>query len=276
MAGETRAQSFGSIAAAYERYRSGPPVELVEWMLPDRVSTVVDLGAGTGAMTRLLVARAASVIAVEPDDRMRAELVANVPEARVVSGRGESMPLPDGTADAVVASASWHWMDPIPTLHEVARVLTPGGVLGAVWAGPDPEGAFLVQAKRLLADGSRNREDAAGVVDEGLAEQEFSALIQGEGNRPDIGLVIPDGVPFDQPEHRRHAWDVALDADELIGLLGTFSWVIALPEAARSRLLNEARRILRELLGVEGEVTVDVAFKADAWRARRVRPLQRA
>ena len=81
MVGETRSQSFGSIAPAYERYRAGPPVELVEWMLPDHVSTVVDLGAGTGAMTRLLVSRAESVIAVEPDDRMRAELVVNVPRA---------------------------------------------------------------------------------------------------------------------------------------------------------------------------------------------------
>ncbi len=263
MTGESSSQSFGSIASAYERYRAGPPVELVEWMLPGPVSTVVDLGAGTGAMTRLLVSRAETVIAVDPDDRMRAELVANVPEAQGVNGRGESIPLPDGVADAVVASASWHWMDPVPTLHEVARVLTPFGVLGAVWAGPDPEGAFVVQAKELLARGSGE------VADEGLAEEEFSTLIQGEGNRPDIGLVIPDGLPFDQPEHRRSTWDVALNADQLIGLLGTFSWILVMPEPARVRLFDEARRILRDLLGVEGEVTVDVAFEAEAWRARR-------
>ena len=269
MTGETRSESFGSVASAYERYRSGPPVELVEWMLPSHVTTVVDLGAGTGAMTRLLVPRAELVIAVEPDDRMREELVANVPGARVVRGRGESMPLPDGTADAVVASSSWHWMDPKPTLLEVARVLAPGGVLGAVWTGPDPEGALLVQAKELLARGSANREDAAGVVTEGLEEERFSSLIQGDGNRPEIGLVIPEGFPFAQPEHRRKTWDVALNADELIGLLGTFSWIIVLPEEARLRVLREARRILRELLGVEGDVTVDVAFVAEAWRARR-------
>jgi hypothetical protein len=65
-------------------------------------------------------------------------------------------------------------------------------------------------------------------------------------------------------------WDVALNADELIGLLGTFSWIIVLPEEARVRVLREARRILRELLGVEGGVTVDVAFVAEAWRARRL------
>jgi len=55
----------------------------------------------------------------------------------------------------------------------------------------------------------------------------------------------------------------------LIGLLGTFSWVILMPEEARFRLFKEARRILREMLGVEGEVTVDVAFQAEAWRTHR-------
>ncbi len=269
MAAGTRSESFGSVASAYERYRPGPPVELVEWMLPNPVTTVIDLGAGTGALTRLLVPRAESVIAVEPDDRMRAELAANVPEARAVRGRGESMPLPDGAADAVVASSSWHWMDPIPTLLEVARVLAPGGVLGTVWSGPDPEGPLLVQAKELLATGHDNGEDAAGVVAERLEEAEFSALIQGDGNRPEIGLVIPEGVPFEQPEYRRQTWDVALNADDLIGLLGTFSWIIVLPEDARVRVFREARRILGELLGVEGDVTVDVAFVAEAWRAHR-------
>jgi len=57
------------------------------------------------------------------------------------------------------------------------------------------------------------------------------------------------------------------NADELIGLLGTFSWIITMPEETREGVIAEARRLLRELLGVEGEVTVDVAFRADAWRA---------
>ncbi len=264
----TRSQSFGSIASAYERYRPGPPAGLVDWMLPDRVRTVVDLGAGTGALTRLLVPRAEVVVAVEPDERMRATLAASVSGARAVAGRGDTIPLPDDSADAVLASASWHWMDPIPTLREVARVLAPDGRLGAVWAGPDPDGPLLLEARELLARGSRDPSDAGGRSDQGLAEDEFAALIQGDGNRPAIGLVIPEGVPFEQPERRRVTWDVALNADDLIGLLGTFSWVIVMPEQARRRLLGEARRILRELLGVEGEVTVDVAFQAEAWRAR--------
>jgi SAM-dependent methyltransferase len=129
-----RASSFGQAAAQYERYRPGPPADAVEWLLPARVDTVVDLGAGTGALTRLLTGRAARVIAVEPDDRMRAVLTDQVPGATVCEGRGESMPIEDDRADAVLASSSWHWVEPDLALREVARVLRPGGFLGAIWA----------------------------------------------------------------------------------------------------------------------------------------------
>jgi SAM-dependent methyltransferase len=251
-----RAASFGGAASLYERFRPGPPVEAVDWILPTRVAAVVDLGAGTGALTRLLVDRADDVIAVEPDDRMRAVLTAQVPGARAVEGKGESMPIPDGSVDAVIASSSWHWMDPIPTLREVARVLVPGGALGALWAVPDPKGPFMVQVREMLANQPRDSLGSAG-------------RIMGDAERPMPSLEIPPDVPFEQPEHHRFAWDVALNADELIGLLGTFSWFLTMPDETRDRIFAEARRLLRELLGVEGDVTVDVAFRSDTYRTHR-------
>ena len=129
---------------------------------PAPVRTAVDLGAGTGALTRLLVGRADEVVAVEPDDRMRAVLAESVPGVRAVAGRGESIPLPDASADAVMASSSWHWMDTVPTLLEVGRVLVPGGTLAAVWSGPDPDSGLIAQARALLqrrgTSGHRRRE----------------------------------------------------------------------------------------------------------------------
>src|SRR5207253_2858226 len=197
----------------------------VDWILPTHVGRVVDLGAGTGALTRLLIDRADEVVAVEPDDRMRSVLTAEVPGARAVMGRGESMPLPDGYADAVLASSSWHWMDPIPTLHEVGRILVPGGILAALWSGPDPDGPFMVEARALLAERSRGQAGAApGHDGEGEPDAgEFARAIMGEADRPLPSLEIPAGVPFAQPEHEVFTWDVALNADELIGLLGTLS-----------------------------------------------------
>jgi hypothetical protein len=95
-------------------------------------------------------------------------------------------------------------------------------------------------------------------------------MIIGDAVRPSSSLEIPSGVPFDQPEHRSFSWDVALNADDLIGLLGTLSWIITMPEETRGRVIDEARRILRDVLGIEGEATVDMAFRADAWRSRRL------
>ncbi len=260
-----RAASFGGAASHYERYRPGPPVEAVDWILPAPapVARVVDLGAGTGALTRLLVGRADEVVAVEPDDRMRAVLAESVPGVRAVAGRAESIPLPDASSDAVLASSSWHWMDPVPTLLEVGRVLVPGGTLAAIWSGPDPDSPLITQAQALLSGGGG---DAAGIDGQSQAElsaalNDRSALVQ--------ALEIPPGVPFDQPEQTAITWEVALDADELIGLLGTFSWVILMEDDARERLLETARRVLRDMLGVSGHVTVDMPYRAEVWKARR-------
>jgi len=262
-----RASSFGGVASLYERYRPGPPLAAVEWLLPTRVARVVDLGAGTGALTRLLIDRADDVVAVEPDDRMRSVLTQRVPYARAVTGRGESMPIPDCCADAVLASSSWHWMDPIPTLNEVARVLVPGGTLGAVWSGPDAQGPFMMQAQALLAEQSQRavHADVRNGVDDG--PDRLAGMIVGDAARAPSALEIPDGLAFDPPEHEVFRWDVALNADELIGLLGTLSWIITMSDDRRERIIGEARRLLRELLGVDGEVTVDVTFRADAWRS---------
>jgi SAM-dependent methyltransferase len=254
---DRRARSFGEVAGHYERYRPGPPVDAVAWMLPDRPGVVVDLGAGTGALSRILLDRADTVIAVEPDARMRQVFAAGVPGAVVRDGRGEAIPLPDGSADAVLASTSWHWMDPVPTLLEVGRVLVPGGTLGAVWSGPDLESPFVAGAVRLLSQQS----DGAG--------PDLASTFTVEPARAAHVLHVPAGTPFDQPEQRTFTWNVALNADELIGLLGTFSWIIVMPEDRRDRVLAEARRLLRETLGVEGPVTVDVGYRAEAWRARR-------
>jgi SAM-dependent methyltransferase len=269
-----RASSFGGAASLYERYRPGPPVEAVEWVLAERVGRAVDLGAGTGALTRLLVGRADEVVAVEPDDRMRAVLAEAVPGARAVAGRGEAIPLPDDSVDAVLASSSWHWMETVPTLHEIGRVLVPGGVVSAMWSGPDPDSGLVAQAQALLggdgdggADGGGGGGGGAMGIDE-QSQAELSAAMSDQNNLIQA-LEIPPGLPFDQPEKKVITWNVALNADELIGLLGTFSWVILMEDAARERLFETARRVLNDALGVSGDATVDVGYRAEVFKARR-------
>ena len=94
--------------------------------MPDGCAVAVDLAAGTGLFTRELLGRAARVVAVEPDARMREVLAARSPEVDVREGWGEAMPLPDASADAVFVSTAWHWLDPARAVPEIARVLAPG------------------------------------------------------------------------------------------------------------------------------------------------------
>jgi SAM-dependent methyltransferase len=256
-----RSASFGQVASAYERFRPGPPLEAITWMMPASAKVVVDLGAGTGAMTKDLLGRVDRVIAIEPDDRMRGILASNLPEITALRGTGESMPLESSSVDVVLASSSWHWMDSDRALQEAARVLVPGGTLGAVWAGPDPDGPFVSQAQAMLSERSSSQGGPAG-------EPDLGHEVMDTENRVESVLRIPLDSPFAQPEHQVLTWDVALTADELIGVLGTFSWIITMPDDRRAQVISLARQVLGESLGISGDVTVDVQYRAEAWRTR--------
>src|SRR5215216_6375260 len=164
MAGiHSRARSFDWLAEAYERARPGWPAAaidaLVQRLALDERSTVLDLAAGTGKLTRELVPRFATVIAVEPLDGMRAVLERVVPGARAVAGTAEAIPLEDASVDAVVASEAFHWFDPEPAVAEMARVLRPGGGVAALYNRyvPPPERwheelRMVFEAHRLPSD----------------------------------------------------------------------------------------------------------------------------
>ena len=99
-------------------------------------ATVVDLGAGTGKLTRLLVPAFGRVIAVEPSDAMRRKLDAFCPKAESLAGTGQEIPLPDASVDAVFAAQAFHWFDDEPAVAEIARVLRPRGALVLMWNLP--------------------------------------------------------------------------------------------------------------------------------------------
>ena len=252
-----RSTSFGAVARDYETFRPGPPLDAVRWLFPHAVGTVVDIGAGTGALSRLLTHVASHVIAVEPDPEMRRVLAASVPEVVVLDGRGEAVPVADGSADGVVACSSWHWVDPVQGLREAARVLRTGGLMAAMWTGPDPDGDFMRQAQEALGQGDSNRA--------------LQGTVAGEFTPKDLILAVPDGAPFEDIEHQRFMWVLPLTADQLIGLLGTLSWVIVMEEDDRQRLFATARALLSDFLGVEGDLSIDVEFVCDAYKARRSR-----
>ena len=133
MAKEAPPDAFGNSAREYELGRPQWPEELIDRVVADldlgADSTVLDLGAGTGKLTRSLAPRFARVIAVEPDDAMRAVLDEVVPGAEALAGSAEAISLPNNTVDAVFTAEAFHWYASEESVGEIVRVLRPRGGL---------------------------------------------------------------------------------------------------------------------------------------------------
>ncbi len=154
------AVGFGRAAEAYERGRPNYPAEAVDW-LRDRLAlgpgrTVVDLAAGTGKLTRLLLPTGARVVAVEPVAGVRDELGRVVPGVEIVDGTAEDMPLPEGFADAITVAQAFHWFATPEALAEIHRVLSPGGALALVWNRRDLDDPLQRALEKMV---SRHRGD---------------------------------------------------------------------------------------------------------------------
>jgi SAM-dependent methyltransferase len=134
---DRRELSFDLVADEYERTRAGYPPELLDVLPLDAGASVLDLGAGTGKLTRVLAARYADVVAVEPLVNMRKMLERVVPGVTVLAGSAERIPMDDASVDAVFAAQAFHWFDKAVALPETARVLRAGGIFAIVWNGPN-------------------------------------------------------------------------------------------------------------------------------------------
>ena len=145
-----RARSFGKVAEAYELGRPGYPDEAVRWLAGTEPRQVVDVGAGTGKLTRQLVALGHDVTAVEPSAEMLHILSEAVPGARALRAGAESMPLPDESVDIVMSAQAFHWFDQPVALAEIARVLRPGGRLGLVWNMRDDSEGWMQRLSELI------------------------------------------------------------------------------------------------------------------------------
>jgi SAM-dependent methyltransferase len=225
---ETRRLSFGSVATDYDRYRPPPPPQALAWLIPPGAQAILDLAAGTGVVTRELIGRAARVIAVEPDERMRAVLAAGCPEAEVLAGRGEDIPLPAASVDAVVISAAWHWLDPALAVPEITRVLRPGGRLGVIWVSRDMRVPWVAEFNAFARE-SREADSAEG----GLGDRRRRRRVE-----------FPPGTPLSSAEERLVEFSVPMTKDQLVGLLGTYSGIITLEDDARADFSRRVRAFL--------------------------------
>lgn len=178
------AVGFERAADAYERGRPSYPADVVDWLCegldigPGR--TVVDLAAGTGKLTRLLLARGAVVVAVEPVVAMRSRLERELDSVRVLTGTAESIPLDAGSADAVTVGQAFHWFDLQAATAEIRRVLRPGGGLGLVWNERDTSVEWVAELSRIIRWDERGRWKVPYTVEVDWAEV-FAREVRGFG-----------------------------------------------------------------------------------------------
>ncbi|HZM75420.1 MAG TPA: class I SAM-dependent methyltransferase [Candidatus Limnocylindrales bacterium] len=158
--------SFGNIAEHYDRARPTYPVEAVMWAVGNDAKRVLDLGSGTGKLTRVALGLGLDVIAVEPDPGMRAQFDAATPGHTALAGSAEEIPLPDGGVDAVIVGQAYHWFTPERALPEIARVLKPGGVFAPMWNMRSTEESWIKRFDEIV-DGQNQRSSDSDDADFG-------------------------------------------------------------------------------------------------------------
>jgi SAM-dependent methyltransferase len=215
---DPQALSFGQAAAHYDSIRPTYPVEAVRWALGD-AGTVIDLGAGTGKLTRVVLrATTASVTAVEPDPLMREKLAEATPGVTPIAGTAESIPLPDASVDAVVAGQAYHWFDREKAHVEIARVVRKGGLFAAIW----------------------------NIRDEGVEwAARFSEFVQRQENQPTLDdEFMPDfGIDFGPVERKTFEHEVPMTRDGLVALAQSRSYYLSATPDRKAELVDGIRSL---------------------------------
>ncbi len=243
-----RRLTFGAHADAYERARPPWPEAAARWLVPEGSELVVELGAGTGKLTRAVSALGTRVVAVEPDPRMLAVLRGLGLEG--VEGSAEGIPFDEGVADAVVAGSSLHWFELDQALPEIHRVLRPGGWFAFGWNHRDDRnptvarmgGAVYAAQARRPGPRWRSRDWVAELTESGLFGDVEHALFEHVHELPREAL-----------------------ADHLL----SYSGVAALAEDERRRIFGEVAHILDADPTLSDGGTLRLPFVVAGYRATR-------
>jgi SAM-dependent methyltransferase len=248
MATAPRRLTFGAHAGEYERARPAWPAEAARWLVPEDAKLVVELGAGTGKLTRAMAALGVRVVAVEPDPRMLTVLRGHGLEG--VEGSAESIPFGDAVADGVVAGSSLHWFELDLALPEIHRVLRPGGRFAFGW---------------------NHRDDRHPAI-AGMGEAVYSAQARTRGPRwrsRDWADELNASGLFEDVEHALFEHVHELPRAALHDHLLSYSGVAALPGDERARVAREVAQVLDSDPSVHDGDTLRLPFVVAAYRARR-------
>jgi len=241
-------QGFQVAAAAYERGRPEYPHAAVHLLLKtlDIVpqKTVVDLAAGTGKFTWLLAASGAKLIAVEPVEGMRRKFASLLPGIELLAGTAESMPLASASVDVVVAAQAFHWFQGESSLQEIHRVLKPDGQLGLVWNVRDESVEWIARITEIIDSyqGSTPRYKS------------------GQWKR-----AFAETTLFTSLETQTFNYVHECDRGTLVDRVASISFIAALPDEIRQRVLNQVRDLLEHHPLTRGKEKIAHPYHTDVF-----------
>jgi len=222
------AARFASVADAYERGRPGyaPAVvgALAAELALDPGAPVLDLAAGTGKLSRSLVAAGYDVVAVEPQAPLREVLAEAIGPERVREGLAERIPLDDFAVEAVTVADGFHWFDAAPALAEIRRVLAPGGRLAILTAAPDWRDASWAEGLGAMIAGMRPEHPFF----DGPPWQEAAATAGGWSEPRQVRVIVSEPT----------------DAGRIVDYVASMSFVAALEQAERADFLARVRELV--------------------------------
>ncbi|MCU1362201.1 MAG: SAM-dependent methlyltransferase [Acidimicrobiaceae bacterium] len=239
-----RGLKFGTVAENYDLYRPSPPESAKEIAGDLRGLKVLEVGAGTGKLTRFLLDLGAKVSVIEPDGDMRKVLTRHSPTVRVLLGHAESVPAEDASFDAVFSSSAWHWFAQPEATNEVARVLRDNGTLQVWWNGFSRDVPWMVELTKL-----REREDDANRPPRG-----WRAQFDSEG-------------PFVDQHDFSIDWTWPRTVDEVVANFATYSGSIIRSEADQIELSQKVRAQLVERFA-HGIVELPMTLRGTTARRR--------
>lgn len=236
---QRHARSFGAVAKAYDRGRPGYGDDAATWLTGPEALTVLELGAGTGKLTRRLVDRGHDVHATEPDRAMLDLLEHNVPEVRTSLCGAEEIPAPDASYDVVVAAQCYHWFDTERALPEIARVLKRGGHLSLVWHERDERIPWVKKLGRIIGTQEQLRDPSTSVAESGL---------------------------FDATEQETFSYWQIVDRRSIQDLMISRSNIAVLDEDARAQRLTELLALYDDYgRGMDG---MQLPYRTSCYRSR--------
>lgn len=249
-------QGFSAEAQTYARGRPEYPADVLPW-LTDAMKIghgrrVIDLGAGTGKFTGLLLRTGGDVMAVEPVDAMRAQLVQRFPAVTALAGSAEAMPLPAACVDAVVCAQAFHWFATEAALAEIYRVLKPGGKLGLVWNVRDESVDWVAAITAIITP----------------HEGDAPRFYKGDWRSP---FAAPTGQRFTALEQTRFAYQHVGSAQEVIlDRFMSVSFIAALAASAKAVVFAQLNALIASHPALRNQKKIAFPYRTEAYVCTRL------